>query len=92
MRAMKSDRLGLSLLKMKFPRLREHLDSAFIDSENLRDICRSYGEAIGYRDLLRRGGDPGLLAEYDLICSELEADVRDEVAPTLSWAMTDRNT
>jgi hypothetical protein len=89
---MKFDRLGLSLLKIKFPRLREHLDSAFIDSESLRDLCRSYGEAIGYRDLLRRGGDPGLLAEYDLICSQLEADVRDEVAPTLSWAMTDRNT
>jgi hypothetical protein len=89
---MKSDRLGFSLLKIKFPRLREHLDSAFIDSENLRDICRSYSEAIGYRDVLRRGGDPRLLSEYDLICSQLEAEARDEVAPTLSWAMTDRNT
>lgn len=28
----------------------------------------------------------------DLICSQMEAAVLNDVAPTLSWAMTDRKT
>jgi hypothetical protein len=37
---------------------------------------------------------PRVPARYELsaTCPQLEADVRDEVAQTLSWAMTDRNT
>jgi quinol monooxygenase YgiN len=58
---MNSYRLGLSLLKLKLPHLRGQLDSAFLDNEALLHLCEAYAEATSYRDLLRRGGDPGLI-------------------------------
>jgi hypothetical protein len=47
-----SDGLGLSLLKIRFPRLREDLDSGFIDSEISRDLCGSCDDAIGHGPLM----------------------------------------
>jgi hypothetical protein len=74
-----------------FKRISEPHCSSWVTSIHHR---QNYGHRKwrDYRDLLRRGGDLGILAEYDRICSQLEADVRGEVAPTLSWAMIDRNT
>jgi hypothetical protein len=89
---MNSYRLGLSLLKMKFPHLRAQLESAFCDNEPLIDICQAYAEATSYRDQLRRGIGSILLAEYDLLCSQLEAEVEDIIAFAASWMTFHRKT
>jgi hypothetical protein len=77
---------------MKFPHLRGQLDSAFRDNEPLLDICQAYAEATSYRDQLRRCIDPVVPAEYDLICSQLEAEVEDVIAVAKSWMIFDRKT
>jgi hypothetical protein len=82
---MNSYRLGLSLLKLKLPHLRGQLDRAFCDNEPLLDLCEAYAEATSYRDKLRRGTDLTMLAEYDLICSQVEVEVQDIIAFAESW-------
>jgi hypothetical protein len=85
-------RLGLSLLKLKLPHLRGQLDSAYLDNEPLLDLCEAYAEATSYRDRLRRGGRLGLLAEYDVICSQVEGEVQDLIAFTEHRALFHRKT
>jgi hypothetical protein len=69
--------LGLSLLKLKFPELRDKLSYGFDTSELFREMLGSYAEAVRFRDILIKGNqDPASLNEYDLVCSGLEDDVK----------------
>jgi hypothetical protein len=50
----------------------------------VRDLCEAYGEAIAFRDSLRRFGDPsGILEEYEIYCRELEADILSHLSSML---------
>lgn len=75
---------------MKLPHLRRQFDSAFRDNEPLLDICQAYAEATSYRDQLRHGIDPTVLAEYDLICSQLEAEAEEAIVLAKTWTIFDR--
>jgi len=69
--------LGLALLKLRFPELRDRLSYGFDTSELFREMLGSYADAVRFRDILIRGNqDPATLDEYDLVCSGLEDDVK----------------
>jgi hypothetical protein len=68
---------GLALLKIKWPDLRARLDCGFLYSSDLRDLVTAYGEAVSYCEKLAREVGPGPdLKEYELLCDELEVDIR----------------
>jgi hypothetical protein len=50
--------LGLALLKLKFPDLRDGFDT----SELFREMLASYAEAVHFRDILVRGTKTGQLS------------------------------
>jgi len=74
---MSSGGYGLALLKIKWPDLRANLDSGIMCTHDMRDLVTEYGEAVFHCETLaRKGGSGSDLKEYELICDELEVDIR----------------
>ncbi|NKF33084.1 nodulation protein [Pseudomonas sp. BGM005] len=69
---------GLARLMMKLPATRKTIRAAAASQPLLYELCGAYGEACSVLDRMRedRSADPAIIAEYEIICAEIEADVQ----------------
>ncbi|MBX5009534.1 nodulation protein [Rhizobium lentis] len=68
---------GLARLMMRLPATRATIRAAAANDPDLYEMCGTYGEACAVLDLMRRdrSADPAIIAEYESICREIEAEV-----------------
>jgi hypothetical protein len=68
---------GLARLMMRLPATRATIRAAAAEDPDLRELCGAYGEACTVLDRMRRdaSADPAIVAEYEIICREIEAEV-----------------
>jgi hypothetical protein len=72
--------VGWAALALRYPDIRPYRTKA----HGVRDLCEAYGEAVAFRDSLRRFGDPsGILEEYEIFCRELEKDILSHLSSML---------
>ncbi|ANL34802.1 hypothetical protein [Rhizobium phaseoli] len=69
---------GLARLMMKLPATRATIRAAAASQSLLYELCGAYGEACSVLGRMRkdRSADPAIIAEYEIICAEIEADVQ----------------
>ncbi|MBB4477842.1 nodulation protein [Rhizobium etli] len=69
---------GLARLMMRLPATRATIRAAAASQSHLYELCGAYGEACSVLDRMRKDGsaDPAIIAEYEIICAEIEADVQ----------------
>jgi hypothetical protein len=70
--------IGFNALQLKLPNLRSLLAANPGVVAAQTDLIASYGEAIDFRDRIRREPDtnPDLVREYDRLCDELERELQ----------------
>ncbi|MBX4897395.1 nodulation protein [Rhizobium bangladeshense] len=68
---------GLARLMMRLPATRATIRAAAASRSHLYELCGTYGEACSVLDRMRRdiSADPAIIAEYEIICAEIETDV-----------------
>ena len=69
---------GLARLMMRLPATRGTIRAAAASDPDLCEMCSAYGEVCAVLDRMRRdrASDPAIVAEYESICTEIEAEVR----------------
>ncbi|WP_209888663.1 nodulation protein [Rhizobium leguminosarum] len=68
---------GLARLMMRLPATRATIRAAAASQPHLYELCGAYGEACAVLDRMRKdmSADPAIVAEYEIICAEIEIDV-----------------
>jgi hypothetical protein len=74
-----SEQRGLWKLMLRLPAMRGQLQMLSARNSALMGLCDAFDEASSTLDRLRRNGsnDLKLLAEYDMLCADIESEVID---------------
>jgi hypothetical protein len=67
---------GLRRLMLKLPARRQQLQALAVSSPVVRDLFEAYDEACIALEIFRHtASDDRLIVEYEIVCTELEADI-----------------
>lgn len=74
----RAEQQGLWKLMLRLPALRGRLQILVVNNAALGNLCEAYEEASSMLEKLRGNtfpADPGMIREYETICSEIETEV-----------------
>ncbi|AXA37859.1 hypothetical protein [Rhizobium leguminosarum] len=74
----RAEQQGLWKLMLRLPAVRGRLQILIVNNAALGSLCEAYQEASSMLEKLRGSmlaSDPGMIREYETICSEIETEV-----------------